>query len=121
MTAWHRPHNEANECAFPITYAAEMWNSAARWWPAIAIGWELVLGRALAPTCEEERAGEGDEQATTERGRDKRPQCAARLVGCCCFVFLLIRQCVASARNVRLAINSLGGFEVSHLAGAGHG
>ncbi len=56
-----------------------------------------------------------------ERWRDKRPQCAARSVGCCCFGFLLIRQCAASARNVRLTVKSLHGFWISHVAEAGHG
>lgn len=59
--------------------------------------------------------------ATTERWRDKRPQCAARSVDCSCFLILLIRQCVASACNVRLTINSLLGFCISHIAEAGHG
>ncbi|MBB4398842.1 hypothetical protein GGD62_007990 [Bradyrhizobium sp. ERR14] len=58
---------------------------------------------------------------TTEGGRDKRPQCAARSVGCCCSDFSLIRQCGASARNVRPTINSLYGFSISHIAEVGHG
>jgi hypothetical protein len=56
-----------------------------------------------------------------ERWRDKRPQCAARSVGCCCFRFLLIRQCAPWARNVCLTINSLRGLCISHIAGAGDG
>ena len=56
-----------------------------------------------------------------ERWRDKRPQCAARSVGCCCFVFLLIRQCAASACNVRRTIKSLNGFSILHIAEAGDG
>lgn len=55
------------------------------------------------------------------RGRDKRPQCAARSVGCCCFPFLPTRQCVASTRNVCLTINSLPGFCFSHIAEAADG
>lgn len=66
-------------------------------------------------------ASNRENTATTERWRDKRPQCAARSVGCCCSAFLLIRQCVASARNVRSTTNSLHGFSVSHIAVAGHG
>lgn len=60
-------------------------------------------------------------EATTERGRDKRPQGAARSVGCSCFSFSLIWQCVASPRNVRFTINSLQGFCFSHIAEAGNG
>ena len=56
-----------------------------------------------------------------ERWRDKRPQCAARSVGCCCLRFLLIRQCATSARNVRTTNNSLHGFSISHIAEAGDG
>ncbi len=60
-------------------------------------------------------------QVPTGRWRDKRPQCAARSVGCCCFVFSLIRQCGPLARNVRAAGNSLHGFYISHIAEARHG
>lgn len=60
-------------------------------------------------------------QVPTGRWRDKRPQCAARSVGCCCFAFLLIRQCTASARNVGLVVNSLWEFDVSHIVEADHG
>ncbi|MBB4428269.1 hypothetical protein GGD66_006856 [Bradyrhizobium sp. CIR48] len=67
--------------------------------------------------------GTSDRETTiaTERGRDKRPQGAARSVGCCCFAFLLIRQSVTSARNVRATVNSLQRFCISHIAEAGHG
>lgn len=60
-------------------------------------------------------------QVPTGRWRDKRPQCAARSVGCLCCHFSSGPQCAASARNVRLASNSLWGFDVSHIAGPGHG
>lgn len=62
-----------------------------------------------------------EQQHDRLRGRDKRPQCAARSVGCCCLRFLLIRQCASWARNVCLTINSLRGFYISHIAKAGHG
>lgn len=58
--------------------------------------------------------------ATTERWRDKRPQCAARSVGCCCFPFFPIWQCAALVRNVRLTLNALQAFDLSHIAEAGH-
>lgn len=65
-------------------------------------------------------ASDRENTATTERWRDKRPQCAARSVGCCCFPFLLIWQCAALVRNVRLTVNALQAFDVSHIAEAGH-
>lgn len=61
-----------------------------------------------------------ENRATTERWRDKRPQCAARSVGCCCFPFFPIWQCAALVRNVRLTLNALQAFDLSHIAEAGH-
>jgi hypothetical protein len=58
---------------------------------------------------------------TRLRGRDKRPQGAARSVGCFCFRFSLIRQCAASARNVRAMINTLLRPSFPHIAEAGDG
>lgn len=57
----------------------------------------------------------------TERWRDKRPQCAARSVGCLCCYFSSGPQCAASARNVRSTINPLQGFCIPHIVEAGHG
>jgi hypothetical protein len=70
---------------------------------------------------EEGRAFRGGVQKTTERGPDKRPQGAARSVGCFCWGFSLIRQCVAFARNVRAASNALPEFSFPHIVGGGHG
>ncbi|MBR0867329.1 hypothetical protein ACVI1J_005809 [Bradyrhizobium diazoefficiens] len=102
-------------------HAAEISAAVAQWRRAIAIRCEFAPWRTSALIGEKGRAGEGDQRATTERGRDKRPQCAAWSVGCCCFIFLLTRQCVVSARNVRLTINSLRGFCFSHIAEAVNG
>lgn len=121
MMARHHQHLYRDRRTPADSRVAEIWISATRWCAASAVGWEFALTLVSAQSSEGERAGEGDEQATTERGRDKRPQCAARSVGCCCFVYSLIRQCAASARNVRLAINSLRGFCFSHIAEAGNG
>ncbi len=70
---------------------------------------------------EEGRADRGEEQEPTDRGPDKRPQGAARSVGCFCWEFSLIRQCAASARNVRAACNTFPELGFLHIAGAGHG
>lgn len=82
---------------------------------------ELALKRISARISEKETAARGDEQAPTEGGPDKRPQCAARAVGCFCFCFSRIRQCVASACNVRLNIILLPRLLFSHIAEAGDG
>ena len=55
------------------------------------------------------------------RGQDKRAQGAARSVVCFCFRFSLIRQCAASARNVRAIINTLLRRSFPHTAEAGDG
>ncbi|MBB2158551.1 hypothetical protein HLH33_20130 [Gluconacetobacter diazotrophicus] len=55
------------------------------------------------------------------RGPDKRPQGAALSVGCFCWCFWLIRQCAASARNVRCDLNALPILGFPHIAEAGHG
>jgi len=60
-------------------------------------------------------------QVPTGRWRDKRPQCAARSVGCLCCYFSSGPQCAASARNVRSTINPLHGFCIPHIVEAGHG
>jgi hypothetical protein len=121
MMAWHHQHRRPDWRTLAGINIAEIWISDARWRLGSAIGWEFVLRRGLAHSSEGARAGEGDEQATTERGRDKRPQCAARSVGCYCFIFLLTQQCAAAAHNVRLTINALWGLDVSHIAEVGNG
>ena len=77
--------------------------------------------RALAQTSGHERADRRDPGQPTEGGRDKRAQGAARSVGCFCFRFSLIRQCAASARNVRAIINTLLRPSLQHIAEAGDG
>ncbi|UPJ79799.1 hypothetical protein IVB16_35080 [Bradyrhizobium sp. 183] len=120
MMARHHQHLYRDRRTPADSRVAEIWISATRWCAASAVGWEFALTRVSAQSSEGERAGEGDEQATTERWRDKRPQCAARSVGCCCFPFLLIWQCAALVRNVRLTLNALQAFDISHIAEAGH-
>ena len=66
-----------------------------------------TVERALAQRSEHKRVLRRDPEQPTEGGRDKRPQGAARSVGCFCFRFSLIRRCAASARNVRAIINAL--------------
>ncbi|MGL3111805.1 hypothetical protein [Bradyrhizobium sp. BR 1432] len=121
MTAPRRQQENLNRCTPASSHAADICSLVARWPRAAAINREFVVKRVSAQACEEKRAGEGDEQATTERWRDKRPQCAARSVVVFCACFSLIGQCAASARNVRLIINSLHGFLVSHICEAGDG
>ena len=121
MTARRHQDNGADRNPPASIHAAYIWSVVAPCRLASVIGWEFVLGRVLAHSCVEERVGEGDDQATTERGRDKRPQCAARSVGCYCFIFLLTQQCAAAAHNVRLTINALWGLDVSHIAEVGNG
>lgn len=82
---------------------------------------ELALKRISAQISEEKIAHRGDEQAPTEGGPDKRPQCAAWSVVCFCFCFSRIRQCVASACNVRLPIILLPRLLFSHISEAGDG
>ena len=65
------------------------------------------LQRVLAQMSVHKRAVRRAPRQPTERGRDKRAQCAARSVGCFCFRSSLIPQCAASARNVRAIINAL--------------
>lgn len=86
-----------------------------------AFGRDFVGKRGTAYSREEGRAGRGGAQKTTDRGPDKRPQGAARSVGCFCLVFSLIRQRAASTRNVRRALNGLLVLRFPHIAGAGHG
>ncbi|MCA1396951.1 hypothetical protein [Bradyrhizobium sp. BRP56] len=121
MNARRRQNNDADRCPPVSAQAADILTDIAQWRRAIAIRCEFGPWRIAALIGEQGRAGKGDEQETTERGRDKRPQCAARSVGCFCFRFLAIRQCVPSARNVRLTINSLQGFDVSHVSEAADG
>ena len=79
------------------------------------------LERALAQMSEHKRANRRDPRQPTERGRDKRPQGAARSVGCFCFAFFAHSQCAASARNVRAIINTLLRPSFPHIAEAGNG
>ena len=80
-----------------------------------------TVERALAQMSEHKRADRRYRQQPTERWRDKRAQGAARSVGCFCFRFSLIRQCAASARNVRAIINTLLRPSLQHIAEAGDG
>ncbi|WP_420965426.1 hypothetical protein [Bradyrhizobium sp. B120] len=121
MTARRQQHDDADRRTPASTHAADIWTSVERWPPVIIISCSFVLKHGLAHSCEGVSVGEGYEQAATERWRDKRPQCAARSVGCLCFHFSLIPQCAASECNVRLTINSLWAFGVSHIAEVGHG
>jgi hypothetical protein len=57
----------------------------------------------------------------TDRGRDKRPQGAARSVGCFYWDILAIRQCAAPGRNVRETCNALPELAFPHIAGGGDG
>lgn len=82
---------------------------------------DLAGRRDAARFREGGRADKGGEQETTDRGLDKRPQCAALSVGCFCWCFWQIRQCAASARNVRCDLNALPILVFPHIAEAGHG
>ena len=66
-----------------------------------ATGRDFAGRRGAACFREEGRAGRGGVQKPTDRGRDKRPQGAARSVGCFYWDILAIRQCAALGRNVR--------------------
>lgn len=84
-------------------------------------GREFVGRRGTAFFREERRAGRGGAQKPTDRGRDKRPQGAARSVGCFYWDFLAIRQCAARARKVRRTHNALPELTFPHISGAGDG
>lgn len=86
-----------------------------------ALGFVFAGWRGAARFREEGRAIREGVQEPTDRGPDKRPQGAALSVGCFCWCFWLIRQCAASARNVRSALNALPILGVPHIAGADHG
>lgn len=121
MSARPLRHYEADRRAATSIKAAVNTSAIARICVKAVFWREFVLGRALARTSEDERAGTGDEWAPTDGGPDKRPQCAARAVGCFCFCFSRIRQCVASACNVRLPIILLPRLLFSHISEAGDG
>lgn len=93
----------------------------AQCWLANRFRREFVVRRVSAYISEAEIAGWEEEQAPTEGGPDKRPHIAARLGGCFCFYFLLIRQCAASARTVRVTLNLLPRLLFSHIAEVSHG
>jgi hypothetical protein len=117
-----RPHNQtADHCALVGIDAGDISNIVAQWWLANAFRREFVLWRIWARISEEEPANKGEEQKPTERGPDKRPQGAARSVGCSCLVFSLIGQCAASSRNVRASFNTLLELPFPHIAEAGNG
>jgi type IV secretory pathway protease TraF len=74
------------------------------------------MERALAQMSERKRADRWNIQQPTERGRDKRPQRAARSVCCFYWRFSSIQQCTVSARNVRATINMLLSPSFPHIA-----
>jgi hypothetical protein len=118
----YRPRNRiSGRCAAARINAAEIAHVFVRPWRSNVAGREVVLGRALAQISEEETADRGDKQAPTERGQDKRPQCAARLGCCFCLAFLPFLQCAPDWRNVRADIKSLLKRRFPHLVGAGDG
>jgi hypothetical protein len=86
-----------------------------------ALGCDFAGWRGAASFREGGRADRDGVQEPTDRGPDKRPQGAALSVGCFCWGFSLIRQCVPSARNVRAAFNALLELPFLHIAGTGHG
>ena len=86
-----------------------------------ALGCDFAGWRGAASFREGGRADRGGVREPTDRGPDKRPQCAAQSVGCSCWVFSLIRQCAAPARKVRGAVNALPVLWFSHIARAGNG
>ncbi len=86
-----------------------------------ALDRDFVGRRGAACFREDGRADRGGVQKPTDRGPDKRPQGAARSVGCFCLGFSLIRQCAATARNVLSRFNTLLDLAFAHIAGAGHG
>ncbi|MDF2116171.1 hypothetical protein PY365_11345 [Roseiarcaceae bacterium H3SJ34-1] len=88
---------------------------------AKAFAREFAGWRGAAYFREGGRADRGEGQKPTDRGPDKRPQCAALSVGCFCLCFWLIRQCAAPTRNVRHGVNALLILGFPHIAGAGHG
>ncbi|NTG28739.1 hypothetical protein G6L08_16475 [Agrobacterium rhizogenes] len=100
---------------------AEIWTVVARCWLADAFRREFVLRRALAWISEAETADRGEEQAPTEGGPDKRPQCAARLGGCFSWVFSPFRQCALFRSNVRVRFKVLFILRFVNIAGGGDG
>ncbi|RWO24838.1 MAG: hypothetical protein EOS10_31525 [Mesorhizobium sp.] len=121
MSARRLPQREADHPT-AVSIGAAMNISAV-----VCVYFKAVFRRELALKCiaarisEAETADRGDKQAPTEGGPDKRPQCGARSVVCFCFCFSLIRQCAASARNVRLPIILLPGLLFSNISEAGDG
>jgi hypothetical protein len=89
--------------------------------PKGAFSYPSSLQRMLAQMSEHKRANRRYPRQPTERGRDKRAQGAARSVACFCFRFSLIRQCAASARNVRAIISALLSMVFPHVAEPGDG
>ncbi|WP_342628553.1 hypothetical protein AAC691_00190 [Nguyenibacter vanlangensis] len=86
-----------------------------------APGCDFVGRRGVGCCREEGWADRGEAQESTDRGPDKRPQGAALSVGCFCWCFWLIRQCVASVRNVRCDLAALPILGFPHIAGARDG
>jgi len=86
-----------------------------------ALGCDFAGWRGAASFREEGRADRGGVREPTDRGRDKRPQGAARSVGCFYWDFSAIRQCAALGRKVRLTRNALPELTFPHIAEAGNG
>jgi hypothetical protein len=84
--------------------------------PKGAFSYPSSLERVLAQMSEHKRADRRYPQQSTERGRDKRAQGAARSVGCFCFRFSPIRQRAVSVRNVRAIISTLLSLSFPHIA-----
>ncbi|MBB6305040.1 hypothetical protein [Rhizobium leucaenae] len=80
-----------------------------------------MFKRISAQISDEEAADRANEQAATEGGPDKRPQCAARSGGCSAWDFSPFRQCALFGRNVRLRFMSLFVFPFVNIAGTGNG
>ena len=69
---------------------------------------------------EQARGNCGATREPTDRGQDKRPQCAARSVVCFRLGFWRVSQCLGSERNVRWFPKSLLNMTFAHIAEAGN-
>lgn len=80
-----------------------------------------VNWRALA--CARGESAEAGERcaSTTERGRDKRAQCALRTVGCTVWSFLLSAQGARACCNVHPTRKSQTFYDLSHISEVGDG
>ncbi|RWL93219.1 MAG: hypothetical protein EOR68_24705 [Mesorhizobium sp.] len=114
-------HYEADRRAATSIKAAVNTSAIARICVKAVFWREFVLKRVSAHISEEETAGRGDEQAPTEGGPDKRPQCAARSGCWFAWAFSASRQCALFERNVCVRFKTLFALRILNIAGGGDG